>query len=41
MVLNGDGIHLEYVLEFKYLGSFLDKSGTDVAECNRQVEGED
>ena len=42
MVLNGeeglewevhaDGIHLEHVLEFKYLEFVLDKSGTDGAE---------
>ena len=42
MVLNGevglecevhvDGIHLEHVLEFKYLKCVLDKSGTDGAE---------
>ena len=25
-----DGIHVEDILEFKYLGYFLDKSGTDV-----------
>ena len=49
MVLNGeeglecevhvDGIHLEHVSEFKYLGCVLDKSGTDGAECCRKVVG--
>ena len=48
MVLNGeerlecevhiDGIHLEHVSEFKYLGCVLDKSGTDGAECSRKEE---
>ena len=47
MVLNGmeglecevhvDGICLEHVLEFKYLGFVLDESGTDGAECSRKV----
>ena len=47
MVLNGeeglecdvhvDGIHLEHVLEFKYLWCVLDESGTDGAECSRKV----
>ena len=32
-----DEIGLEYVLEFKYLGCVLDKSGTGVAECSRKV----
>ena len=32
-----DGIHLEHVLEFKYLGCVLDKSGTDEAECSSKV----
>ena len=31
-----DGIHLEHILEFKYLGCVLDKSGTDEAECSRR-----
>ena len=31
------GIHLENVLEFKYLGSVLDISGTDGAECSRKM----
>ena len=45
MVLNGeevleckvhvDGIRLEHVSEFKYLGCILDESGTDMAECSR------
>ena len=47
MVLNGeeglecevhvDGIHLEHVSEFKYLGCALDESGTDGTECSRKV----
>ena len=47
MVLNGeegleyevhvDGIRLEHVSEFKYLGCVLDESGTDGAECSRKV----
>ena len=47
MVLNGeeelecevhvDGIRLEHVSEFKYLGCVLEESGTDGAECNRKV----
>ena len=32
-----DGIHLELVSEFKYLGCVLDKHGTDGAECSRKV----
>ena len=32
-----DGIRLEHVSEFKYLGCALDKSGTDEAECSRKV----
>ena len=32
-----DGIHLERVTEFKYLGCVLDESGTDGAECSRKV----
>ena len=32
-----DGIHLEDVSEFKYLGCVLDDSGTDEAECSRKV----
>ena len=53
MVVNGeeglkcevhvDGIHLEYVSEFKYLVCVLDKSGTDGEECSvgrrRRVAG--
>ena len=45
MVLNGeeglecevhvDGIHLEHILEFKYLEYVLDESGTDVASVRR------
>ena len=47
MVLNGDeglecevhvdGIRLEHVSEFKFLGSVLDESGTDGTECSRKV----
>ena len=47
MVLNGeegldcevhvDGIRLELVFEFKYLGCVLDESGTDGAKCSRKV----
>ena len=46
MVLNGeegleyevhvDGIRLEHVSEFKYLGRVLNESGTDGAECSRK-----
>ena len=46
MVLNGeeglkcefyvDGIRLEYVSEFKYLGYVLDESSTDGGECSRK-----
>ena len=32
-----DGIRLEHVSEFKYLGCVLDESGTDEAECSRKV----
>ena len=32
-----DGIYLEYVSKFKYLGYVLDESGTDGAECSRKV----
>ena len=47
MVLNGeeglecevhvDGICLEHISEFKYLGCVLDESGTNGAECSRMV----
>ena len=47
MVLNGedglecevhvDGIGLEHVLEFKYLGYILNESSTDGAECSSMV----
>ena len=33
-----DGIHLEHVGEFKYLGCVLDESGTAGAECSRKVK---
>ena len=49
MIMNGeeglecavhvDGVHLEHVSEFKYLGCVLDKAGTDGAECSRKVAG--
>ena len=32
-----DGIRLEHVSKFKYLGCVLYESGTDGAECNREV----
>ena len=32
-----NGIYLEHVLEFKYLGCVLDESGTDETECSRKV----
>ena len=32
-----DGICLEHVSEFKYLGCVFDESGTDEAECSRKV----
>ena len=32
-----DGVRLEHVSEFKYLGCVLDESGTDGAECSRKV----
>ena len=51
MVLNGeegleyefhvDGIRLEHVSEFKYLGCVLDESGTDEAERTRKVVSSD
>ena len=32
-----DGIRLEHVSEFKYLGCVLDESGTDGVECSKNV----
>ena len=32
-----DGIGLEHISEFKYLGCVLNKSGTDGAECSQKV----
>ena len=32
-----DGMSLEHVSKFKYLGCVLDESGTDEAECHRKV----
>ena len=34
-----DGMCLEHVSEFKYLGCVLDKSGTDSTECSRKIAG--
>ena len=39
IIIPVDGICLEHVSEFKYLGCFFDESGTDGAECNRKVGG--
>ena len=35
-----DGIRLERVSEFKYLGCVLDESGTGEAECDVKGKGE-
>ena len=35
-----DGIRLDHVSEFKFLGCVLDESGTDGAECSRKVASE-
>ena len=32
-----DGIRLDHVSKFKYLGCVLDNSGTDGAECSRKM----
>ena len=32
-----DGVCLDYVSEFRYLGCVLDELGTDGAECSRKV----
>ena len=32
-----DGVQLQHVSEFKYLGSVLDGSGTNEAECRKKV----
>ena len=47
MILNGEeesecevhvnGIHLEHISEFKYLGCALGESGTDGSEYNKKV----
>ena len=47
MVMNGeeglecevhvDGVRLEHVSKFKYLGYVLDEPGTDGAECSRKT----
>ena len=34
-----DGIHLEHISEFKYLGCVLNESGTDGAEGGKWQEG--
>ena len=34
-----DGVHLEHLSKFKYLGCVLDETGTDGAECSRKVAG--
>ena len=36
-----DGINVEHVSEFKYLGCVLDESGTVEAECSRKVGREE
>ena len=35
--VNVDGVRLEHVSEFKYLGCVLDEVGTNGAECSRKV----
>ena len=35
--VHGDGIRLQHVSKFKYLGCVLDDSGIDCAEYNRKV----
>ena len=35
--VHADGIRLEHVFEFQYLGLVLNESGTDGAECSRKV----
>ena len=35
-----DGIRLEYMLKFKYLGCVLDELGIDEAKCRRKVGSE-
>ena len=37
MIGSCDGIRLEHVSEFKYLGCVLGESDTEVAECSRVV----
>ena len=32
-----DGVRLEHVSEFRYLGCVLDEAGTDGAKCSRKV----
>ena len=34
-----DGVHLEYISEFQYLGCILDEVGIDGAESSRKVAG--
>ena len=35
--IHADGMQLEHVSEFKYLGSILDESGTYEAECRKKA----
>ena len=35
--LQVDGVRLEHVSEFKYLGCVLDEAGTDGIQCSRKV----
>ena len=35
-----DGVHLEHISEFKYLGCVLDEAGRVGAECSRKVASE-
>ena len=35
----GDGMRLEHVSEFKYLGCVQDKVGTDEGKCNKVASG--
>ena len=35
--ISKDRIHLEHILEFKYMGYVLDKADTDGAECSSKV----
>ena len=35
-----DGVNLEHVSEFKYLGCVLDELGTNKADCSKKVAGD-